>query len=99
MLLVLNGPYSNADMVAVAGLVALHAGTLLLVALGIGLGWFVGSRPSNTTLVVTTAEAAALGQAVDAAVRGQPLSPVWREEVEKVSHRHYSTGFYFGPPG
>ena len=30
--------------------------TLLLVALGIGLGGFVGSRPSNTTLVVTTAE-------------------------------------------
>ena len=51
--------------------------TLLLVALGIGLGWFVGSRPSNTTLVVTTAEAAAVGQAVDAAVRqGDPDSSV-----------------------
>lgn len=51
--------------------------TLLLVALGIGLSWFVGSRPSNTTLVVTTAEAAAVGQAMDAAVRqGDPDSSV-----------------------
>ena len=33
MLLVLNGPYSNADMVAVAELIAINAGTLLLVAL------------------------------------------------------------------
>ncbi len=37
--------------------------------------------------------------AIDAAVVGQPLDPVWRDEVEKVSHRHYSTGFYFGQPG
>ena len=37
--------------------------------------------------------------AVDAAQAGAPLSPVWRDEVEKVSHRHYSTGFWFGQPG
>ncbi len=37
--------------------------------------------------------------AIDAAANGQTLSPVWREEVEKVSHRHYSTGFFFGQPG
>ena len=37
--------------------------------------------------------------AIDAAASGQALSPVWREEVEKVSHRHYSTGFFFGQPG
>ena len=37
--------------------------------------------------------------AVDAAQSGLPLSPVWRDEVEKVSHRHYSTGFWFGQPG
>ena len=37
--------------------------------------------------------------AIDAAVKGEPLDPVWREEVEKVSHRHYSTGFYYGYPG
>ena len=34
--------------------------------------------------------------AIDAAAKGKPLDPVWREEVEKVSHRHYSTGFYYG---
>ncbi len=38
-------------------------------------------------------------QAVDAALAGTPLDPVWRDEVEKVSHRWYSTGFYFGEPG
>ncbi len=38
-------------------------------------------------------------QAIDAAVNGLSLDPLWRDEVEKVSHRHYSTGFYFGPPG
>ena len=37
--------------------------------------------------------------AVDAALAGQPLAPVWRDEVYAVSHRPYSTGFYFGPPG
>ena len=37
--------------------------------------------------------------AIDAAVAGQPLSPIWRDEVEKMSHRHYSTGFFYGQPG
>ena len=37
--------------------------------------------------------------AVDAALAGEALDPIWREEVEKVSHRHYSTGFWFGEPG
>ena len=37
--------------------------------------------------------------AIDAAIAGQPLDPVWRDEVEHISHRHYSTGFYFGQPG
>ena len=27
------------------------------------------------------------------------MDPVWRDEVEHVSHRPYSTGFYYGPPG
>lgn len=43
--------------------------TLALVAVGIGVVWFIGSRPSDTTLVVTSPEAAAVGQAADAAVR------------------------------
>ena len=37
--------------------------------------------------------------AIDAAAEGQPLNPIWRDEVEKVSHRHYSTGFFYGQPG
>ena len=37
--------------------------------------------------------------AVDAALAGAPLDPVWRDEVEKLSHRPYSTGFYYGYPG
>ena len=42
---------------------------------------------------------AAYRHGVDAAFAGEPLDPVWREEVERVSHRPYSTGFYYGPPG
>ncbi len=37
--------------------------------------------------------------AIDAAAAGEPLDPVWRDEVEHVSHRHYSTGFFYGQPG
>ena len=42
---------------------------------------------------------AAYRHAIDAAVEGKPLEPIWRAEVDKVSHRHYSTGFYYGQPG
>ena len=42
---------------------------------------------------------AAYRHAIDAAASGLPLDPVWRDEVEHVSHRHYATGFYFGQPG
>ena len=42
---------------------------------------------------------AAYRHAIDAAAAGQPLDPVWRAEIDKVSHRPYSTGFYFGQPG
>jgi len=30
---------------------------------------------------------------------GRPVDPVWRDEVEHVSHRPYATGFYYGEPG
>ena len=36
---------------------------------------------------------------IDDAAAGRPADPVWRDEVEHVSHRIYSTGFYFGEPG
>jgi len=42
---------------------------------------------------------AAYRHAIDAAAEGKPMEQVWREEVEKISHRHYSTGFYYGYPG
>ncbi len=47
------------------------------------------------TAVVTNA----YRQALDAAMEGRPLDPLWVAETEKVSHRPYSTGFYFGAPG
>ena len=36
---------------------------------------------------------------IDDVAQGRPVDPVWRDEVEHVSHRHYSTGFFYGPPG
>jgi len=36
---------------------------------------------------------------LDDVALGRPIDPVWRDEVEKVSHRHYSTGFFYGQPG
>ena len=42
---------------------------------------------------------AAYRHGMDAAAAGKPLDPVWRDEVEHVSHRPYSTGFFYGQPG
>ena len=36
---------------------------------------------------------------IDDVFAGREIDPVWRDEVEHVSHRVYSTGFYFGFPG
>ena len=36
---------------------------------------------------------------LDDVAAGRPVDSVWRDEVEHVSHRHYSTGFYYGQPG
>ena len=36
---------------------------------------------------------------IDDIAAGRPADPVWRDEVEHVSHRIYSTGFYYGEPG
>ena len=38
-------------------------------------------------------------QALDAAMEGRALDPVWVRETELVSHREYSTGFYFDSRG
>ena len=37
--------------------------------------------------------------AIDDVAAGREIDPVWRDEVEHVSHRVYSTGFYYGFPG
>jgi putative protease len=36
---------------------------------------------------------------IDDICAGKPIDPVWRDEVDHVSHRIYSTGFYYGFPG
>ena len=36
---------------------------------------------------------------LDDAAAGRPIDPVWRDEVEHISHRHYATGFFYGQPG
>ena len=53
------------------------------------------AKSSYYTAVITNA----YQNAITAALEGKPLDPIWREEVEKVSHRHYYTGFYYGWPG
>lgn len=47
------------------------------------------------TAVVTNA----YRHAIDAACAGEKVPQVWIDETERVSHRPYSTGFYFGEPG
>lgn len=37
--------------------------------------------------------------AIDYAVKGEEIPRVWLNEVNKVSHRPYCTGFYYGYPG
>ena len=36
---------------------------------------------------------------IDDVFAGRPVDPIWGNEVDHVSHRIYSTGFYFGQPG
>ena len=36
---------------------------------------------------------------IDDVAAGRDIDPIWRNEVEHVSHRIYSTGFYYGEPG
>ena len=67
-----------------------------LMAAGLHSLKIEGRAKSAYYAAMTTA---AYRHAIDAAAEGRPLEPVWRAEVDKVSHRHYSTGFYFGQPG
>lgn len=53
------------------------------------------NKSSYYTAIVTNA----YQHAISAAMEGRKLASIWRGEVEKVSHRNYYTGFYFGIPG
>ena len=67
-----------------------------LMASGLASLKIEGRAKSAYYAAMTTA---AYRHAIDAAAEGKPLDSVWRDEVEKISHRHYSTGFYYGYPG
>lgn len=47
----------------------------------------------------TAAVTNAYRHTLDAAMAGRQPDSIWIDEVVKVSHRPYSTGFYFGEPG
>jgi len=47
----------------------------------------------------TAAVTNAYRHGLDAAMAGVPLDPIWLAEVEKTSHRPFSTGFFYGYPG
>lgn len=38
-------------------------------------------------------------QVLDAIAQGKSPDPLWFQEVKRVSHRHYNTGFFYGPDG
>lgn len=67
-----------------------------LIAAGVDSLKIEGRAKSAYYAAVVTG---AYRRAVDAAVQGEKLPQIWRDEVNKVSHRPYSTGFYYGYPG
>ena len=71
-----------------------HVGELIKA--GIGSLKIEGRMKSAYYAAVVTN---AYRRAIDAAAAGEPLKDIWRREVMKVSHREYSTGFYFDKNG
>lgn len=67
-----------------------------LMAAGIDCLKIEGRAKSGYYAAIITG---AYRHALDAAASGRPLDPVWRDEVEHVSHRPYATGFFYGEPG
>ena len=53
------------------------------------------TKSAYYTAVVTNA----YRHALDAAKAGESLDPAWVEETEMLSHRPYTTGFFYGEPG
>ena len=62
-----------------------------------------GYEIRNRDIVAMTESIVARAQenyvTIDDIAAGRPVDPVWRNEVDHVSHRIYSTGFYYGFPG
>jgi len=67
-----------------------------LIAVGVDSLKIEGRAKSAYYAAIVTG---AYRHALDAAGQGVPLEQCWRDEVEKVSHRPYATGFYYGEPG
>ena len=68
----------------------------LLAEAGIDSFKIEGRMKSAYYAAVTTN---AYRHAIDDALAGRPFDRTWLDECGKVSHRPYSTGFYFGAPG
>ena len=66
-----------------------------LLSLGLSSLKIEGRAKSAYYAAVATG---AYRHAIDAALAGEALDGVWREELDKISHRPYSEGFWFGRP-
>ncbi len=67
-----------------------------LMAVGVDCLKIEGRAKSAYYAAIVTG---AYRHALDDLAAGRPVDKVWRDEVEKISHRHYSTGFFYGQPG
>ena len=67
-----------------------------LIAAGVSSFKIEGRMKSAYYAAVSTN---AYRHAIDDALAGKPFDPDWLAECCKISHREYSTGFYFGEPG
>ena len=67
-----------------------------LVEAGVGSFKIEGRMKSAYYAAITTY---AYRGAMDDYLAGRDFDKIWLEECMKVSHRRYSTGFYFGDPG
>ncbi|MBQ2203892.1 MAG: U32 family peptidase, partial [Oscillospiraceae bacterium] len=67
-----------------------------LMAIGVDCLKIEGRAKSAYYAAIVTG---AYRHVLDDLAAGRPVDKVWRDEVEKISHRHYSTGFFYGQPG
>ena len=67
-----------------------------LIAAGVSSFKIEGRMKSAYYAAVSTN---AYRHAIDDAMEGRPFDRTWLDECYKMSHREYSTGFYFGEPG